>query len=148
MSTPECIDIEGDLEPETVAAAREEYDRLAGTAKIAVREAAKAMDFDSAEYDERVTPTVISTVRDALFANRLRVRVATRSDYDAWTDSHSGYETIEVGSADVEHVAWHAVQFSETVVAATFHSERTAAVETLRRQAFGRCYRPRLSSDS
>jgi hypothetical protein len=44
----------------------------------------------------------------------------------------------------VERVVWHVPPFADAAVAATFQDERDAAVATLRRQAFGRCYRDRL----
>lgn len=136
------------LAPATPAEAREEYDTLVPAAKVAVREAAKAMAFDREEYAERVTGEVIETVRDALFASLLAVHVGTREEYEAWLDDHPEYEPDEAGSDNVDNVVWHPVTFApdgdgpKPVVAATWQAEREAAIGTLRRRAFGRAYRP------
>ncbi|QLG61223.1 DUF5809 family protein [Halorarum salinum] len=141
------MDTEGSLAPETPAEAREEYGALAPAAKVAVREAARAMEFDREEYAERVTGEVVGTVRDALFASLLRVHVGTGEEFDAWLDDHPGYEPDVAGSENVERVVWHPVPFAGeggVAVAATFHDEREAALGTLRRRAFGRVYREHL----
>jgi hypothetical protein len=135
----------GSFSPDTVADARDRYDALGSTAQIVVKETAKAMDFGASEYDERVTGDVIETARDALFASLLAVRVGTRAEFEAWRADHPEYDVAEVGSEHVEHVVWHAVPFAETAVAASFQREERAAVETLRRQAFGRIYRDALA---
>jgi hypothetical protein len=134
------MDTEGQFAPETEAAARERYDALGSTAQTVVREVARAMAFDSDEYDERVTAEVVETAQEAIFSSRLEVHVADRTEYEAWCDA-TEWPVVEVGSETVDNVAWHAAPFAETVVAATFHDERDAAVATLRRQAFGRVYR-------
>jgi len=130
----------GSLEPGTVADARERYDALGSTAQVLVREVAKAMELDESEYDRRVTPEVIETAREVIFAADLRVRVGTREEYEDWLDNRD-YEVTERGNPNVARVAWHAAPFAGEVVAATFEHEEEAAVETLRRQALGRVYR-------
>lgn len=135
------MDTEGRVEPETVEAARERYEALGSTAQVVVKEVARAMGMDAEEYDERVTGDVVATARDVLFASRLTVRVGTRAEYEDWLADHPDYAVEEVGSENVDGVVWHAAPAVDTVVAATFHEERRAAVDTLRRQAFGRVYR-------
>jgi len=135
------MDTEGRVEPETAETARERYAALGSTAQIVVKEVAKAMEMDAAEYDERVTGDVVATARDALFASELKVRVGTRAEYEEWLADHPEYAVEEVGSENVDGVVRHAAPAVETVVAATFHEERRAAADTLRRQAFGRVYR-------
>ena len=130
----------GSLEPGTVADARERYDALGSTAQVLVREVAKAMGLDESEYDRRVTPEVIETAREVIFAADLRVRVGTREEYEDWLDDRD-YEVTERGNPNVACVAWHAAPFAGEVVAATFEHKEEAAVETLRRQALGRVYR-------
>jgi len=49
------------------------------------------------------------------------------------------------GSDNVDRVVWHA--FDGEAVAATFQQEEQAAISTLRRQAFGRLYRPLFYED-
>lgn len=134
----------GSFAPETEAAARERYEMLGSTAQVVVKQVAKAMEFDGAEYDQRVTPAVVETARDAIFASALAVTVGTREEYAEWLEMRE-YEVLEVGSENVTRVAWHAVPFAGEVVAATFENEEDAAVETLRRQAFGHVYRDRLT---
>jgi hypothetical protein len=134
------MDTEGTFAPETAAEARERYDRLGPAAQVVVKEVAKAMDFDPEEYDRRVTGEVVETARDALFASTLAVRVGTREEYEAWR-AEADRDVHEVGSEHVDNVVWHAPPFADEAVAATFQDERRAAVETLRRQAFGRVYR-------
>jgi hypothetical protein len=129
----------GTFAPETVAEARERYAALGPVAQQAVREAAKAMGFDREEYEERVTPAVVEQVRNALFATALEVRVGSREAFDDWAVDHDGELTV-VGSEHVDNVAWH-VGPDGAAVAATYQDEADAAVETLRRQAFGRLYR-------
>jgi len=130
----------GSLAPETVADARERYETLGSTAQVLVKEIATAMSFDESEYERRVTPEVVETAREVLFAAELLVRVGSREEYEDWLDGR-GHETTEHGSPNVTRVAWHAAPFADEVVAATFEREVDAAVETLRRQAFGGVYR-------
>ncbi|QPV61337.1 hypothetical protein I7X12_11205 [Halosimplex litoreum] len=135
------MDTEGTIAPATAAAARERYEALGSTAQVVVKETAKAMEMDAEEYRDRVTSDVVETARDALFASMLEVRVGSRETFDDWVAENDDYEVREVGSENVDSVVWHAAPAAETVVAATFHQEREAAVGTLRRQAFGRIYR-------
>src|SRR5699024_11200471 len=124
----------------TTEAARERYEEVGSTAQTVVREVATAMEFDKDEYDERVTSTVVERARNALFAAELEVHVGTRAEFEEWHDS-SSTDVHVIGSENVDRVVWHAAPFAETAVAATFAHEERAAVETLRRQAFGRIYR-------
>lgn len=133
------MDTEGTLRPETAAEARAAYDALESTAAEVVRAVTKAMSFDSEEYDDRVTDDVIETAQDALFASRLAVTVGTREEFEQWREQ-TDYDVTEVGSENVDNVAWHASPGTEAAVAATYQDEPDAAVQTLRRQAFGRCY--------
>lgn len=133
------METRGVLSPTTEAEARAFLDRFMPIAETVVRDVAKAMDFDSEEYDTRVTGEVFETARDAIFASLLEVTVGTREEFDDWQTTHD-YDVIEVGSGNVENVAWHAVPFVETVIAATFQDKQAAAVDTLRRQAYGRVY--------
>ncbi|WP_435062133.1 DUF5809 family protein [Halobaculum sp. EA56] len=167
------METEGTLAPATPAEARAEYEALVPAAKVAVREAAKAMEFDREEYADRVTGEVVESVRDALFASLLRVHVGTREEYEAWLDDHPEYEPDLAGSEHVDNVVWHPVRFAaggngtadgdsegrdadggadadpadgtKPVLAATWQAEREAALGTLRRRAFGRAYRPVVS---
>ena len=124
--------VEGLLAPDSVEAAREEYDALAPTSKTVVREVAKAMAFDREEYGERVT--------DALFASLLEVHVGTREEFEAFRESNPDLDATVRGSDHVDHVVWHVAPTGE-VVAATYQDEPEAAIATLRRQAFGSVYR-------
>lgn len=137
------METEGSLSPETVTAAQAQYDRFESTAKGVVREVAKAMELAGDEYDERVTDNVFKTAQDVLFASRLAVTIGTREEFEQW-QTETDHEVIEVGSEHVDYVVWHAPQATETAVAATFQDKQEAAVETLRRQAFGRLYREML----
>ena len=139
------MDTKGRLRPATADAARETYAELTPAAKVATREATKAMGFDSDEYDERVTSGVIESVRDAIFASLLEVHVAERSAFDGWLDGRDA-TVVLAGSDRAPRVVWHDPAMTDTVVAATFGDERAAAVGTLRRQAFGRVYRELLET--
>lgn len=138
---------EGTVLPESPADVRGQYDRLESTAKEVVRGVTKAMEFDGEEYDQRVTDDVLETAQDALFAAQLAVTVGTREEFEQWQTSAT-HEVIEVGSEHVDHVAWHAPPATETAVAATFQDEPEAAVQTLRRQAYGRLYREMLAEST
>lgn len=129
----------GSFTPETVASARDRYVALGETAQVVVKEVAKAMSFDEDEYDRRVTPAVIETAREVLFAQELAVQVGDRPAFEDWVASRD-HEGTRLGSDNVENVAWHAAPFAGEVVAATFQDEEAAAVETVRRQAVGRIY--------
>lgn len=133
----------GTDEFETEAAARAAFEAAGPTAQTAVREAAKAMDFPREEYEDRVTPAVVETVRDVVFAGRLAVTVGSRPEFEAWRES-TDLEVATIGSEHVDNVAWHAAPFCGEAVAASFQDQPDAAVETLRRQAIGRIYRERL----
>ena len=128
----------GTFSPRTEAEARDRYDQLGPVAQTVVREVTKAMDFDREEYGERVTPAVVEQAKNALFASLLAVSVGSREEFDDWRASHDG-AVVVLGGENVDNVAWHAPPFAGGV-AATFQDEEHAAVETLRRQAFGRIY--------
>ena len=134
------METEGLFAPETAAAARERYESLGPTAQTTVKQVAKAMEFDPKEYDDRVTGEVVETAREVLFASMLEVHVGDRESFEDWQAEHDEWNVVEFGSEHVDRVVWHAAPFAETVVATTFHEKRRAAVETLRRQAFGRVY--------
>ena len=136
--------VEGLLAPATATAARERYDALTPTAKTVVRESAKAMSFDRAEYDERVTAEVVETALDALFASLLEVHVGTRDEFETFRDDHPDLDSDVEGSDEVDRVVWHPAPAADLLVAATFHEEERAAVGALRRQAFGKAYRDLL----
>lgn len=129
----------GDFAPVSEAEAQERYEALGSVAQTVVREATTAMGFDREEYDERVTPDVVSRVHDALFASTLAVTVGSMAEFDDWADGRAE-SVVVLGSENVEHVAWHDPPMGEAV-AATFQDQETAAVDTLRRQVFGRVYR-------
>lgn len=135
---------DGVFAPETETEARKAFETVGPAAQTVVRETARAMDFDREEYDDRVTGEVVETARDALFASLLVVRVGDREEWEAWRDDHPDLEPHVVGSDNVDRVVWHAAPFRGVVVAATFQNEPEAAAATLRRQAFGRCYRELL----
>ncbi|MFO7834736.1 MAG: DUF5809 family protein [Halohasta sp.] len=134
----------GVYEFETAEAARAAYEAAGPAAQQVVKETAKAMAFDNAEYDERITGAVIETARDALFASLLTTYDGSRGDFDEWCDDHPDYSVDLAGSESVESVVWHPVGFDETVVAASYQNEPEAAAATVRRRAFGRHYRGEL----
>lgn len=135
------METEGLFAPATPSDAREQYEAVGPAARVVVRETVRAMDFDAAEYEARVTGSVVETARDALFASLLTVYVGRSAEFEEWTTAHPGYEVQHTGSDNVERVVWHAAPATETVVAATFQQERRAAIGTLRRQAWGEIYR-------
>ncbi|AGN01181.1 hypothetical protein L593_06160 [Salinarchaeum sp. Harcht-Bsk1] len=126
----------GRLTPTDPEDARAAYEELATPASVVTKEVARALDVE--DIQERVSPEVIVTARDAIFASTLAVTVGTREEFEAWRDEFDG-EVFEAGNENVDSVVWHA--FDGEGVAATFHEERDAAVATLRRQAFNRLYR-------
>ncbi|RKD95992.1 DUF5809 family protein [Halopiger aswanensis] len=129
----------GTVAPTSTDDARRHYEAVGPAAQTVVREVAKAMSFDRAEYDERVTGEVVETARDALFASLLEVQVGSREEFDDWRESYAG-DVTTVGHENAARVVWHAGPADEAV-AATFQEEEDAAIATLRRQAFGRLYR-------
>lgn len=140
------MESEGLFAPETADEAQEYFELLAPAASEVVRSVAKAMAFDTDEYDERVTGEIIETAREAMYASLLEVHVDDRETYRQWCDDHE-CEPIEMGHPEVDQVVWHAAPFKETAIAATFEEERDAAIATLRRQAFGRLYKDILGEN-
>jgi hypothetical protein len=134
----------GFLAPETRDAVRDAFADVAPVAQSVTREVAKAMAMDREEYDERVTGDVVATAHDALFAELLTAYTGTRDEYADWRADHPTFVEARHGSDDVDHVAWHPVHPTETVVLATYQNEPDAAVSTLRRIAFGSHYRELL----
>jgi hypothetical protein len=134
----------GTFSPESWATAERRYERLGSTAQVVVRAVTKAMEFDREEYDRRVTADVVETARQALFAETLAVRVADRAAFDSWREEYTD-EVHVAGSDAVGNVAWHVSAPARTAVAATFENEPEAAVGTVRRMAFDRLYRDRLT---
>lgn len=134
------MDTVGSFTPDSRAAARERYETLGPVAQRVVRAVARAMELDEAEYEERVTPSVVETAREVLFAADLEVTVGDRATFQAWVETQE-YEVREFGADTVDMVAWHAAPFAETAVATTFGAKREAAIETCRRQAMGELYR-------
>lgn len=135
----------GVFAPETEAEAQRRYEELVPTAKGVVREVARAMSFDTDEYSDRVTDDVIDTAHEALFASLLEVQVGTREEFQSW-QADTEREVVELGHENVDNAVWHAPPFAETVVMATYQNEQDAAVDTLRRQVFGRLYKEILDS--
>lgn len=134
------METRGRIAPDSAAAAREWYEAVGPVAQTTTREVARAMDLDREEYDRRVTPAVVATARDAIFASLLAVTVGSHEEFETWRADYGGNVHL-AGSENVDRVAWHAGPTGEAV-AATFQNEADAAVETLRRQAQGRIYRP------
>ncbi|SNZ15929.1 hypothetical protein SAMN06269185_2648 [Natronoarchaeum philippinense] len=130
---------DGFLAPESAADVHEAYESVGPGAQVLVKEVAKAMELGAEEYDERVDADVVETARDAMFASLLKVRIGTSEEFEEWDESYDGEVTV-LGSENVDNVVWHAGPDDEAV-AATFQDEETAAVGTLRRQAYGRIYR-------
>ncbi|WP_330631313.1 DUF5809 family protein [Halocatena halophila] len=137
---------DGILNPTTETAVRERYGAVGGTAQTVVRSTTKAMSFDRSEYDERVTTDVISTAHEALFGSLLEVMVGTAEEFDRWCDDHN-HEVELIGSETVDNVVFHPVEFESVVVGATYQQKERAAIETLRRHAFGKYYRPVIQKD-
>lgn len=134
------MEVHGDFDPGTRTAAVERYEELDPVARTVLNAAARAMGFDRDEYRERVTDDVVAAVRDALFAATLTVTTGTREEFEAWRATVDADVTV-VGTETVHNVAWHAPPFADEGVAVTYQDEPEAAIETLRRQAFGRLYR-------
>lgn len=140
-------DVRGTFSPDSWADAERRYDDLGSTAQVVVRSVAKAMDFDREEYGRRVNGDVVETARQALFAETLEIRVADTDTFDTWRRAYA-HDVHVAGSDAVGNVAWHVSEPAETAVAATFENEPEAAVGTVRRMAFNRLYRERLTGGS
>lgn len=132
----------GYIAPESVAEARDRYAEVRPIAKELVREIVVAMDVDRAEYEKLVTPEIVVIARDALFSSLLVVSTGERARFEAWCERPEVADfAVEIeGSQHVDRVAWHGSPLAETVLAATYHTERDAAIATLRRMAWGRMY--------
>ena len=131
---------DGVYEFETATDAVEAYETAGRAAQVVVKETAKAMIFDAEEYADRVDGDVIETARDALFASLLVIYDGSHEEFDEWVTTRPEYEPELAGSPNVDRVVWHPA-VTETVVAASYQHEPEAAAATVRRRAFGRCYR-------
>ncbi|MFB6253809.1 MAG: DUF5809 family protein [Halobacteriaceae archaeon] len=140
------MDTQGFLSPQTSAEVSDIYTQLGSSAQTITREAAKAMDFDEAEYNNRVTSEVVHTVHDALFSSLLKVNIGTQDEFENVRKNHAEYSISLSGTEHVSHVAWHVAHIDDTIVATTFEEERTAAVSTLRRIVYGEVYQEYLNS--
>jgi len=141
------METEGLFAPESPAAVRERYAELADAAEATVEAAAREQATTGEEYDDLTAEPALAAGREALFAALLAVRVGDRAEFGEWRE-RSDSEVELLGSEGAEGVAWHAPAFADRAVAVTFHEERGAAVGTLRRQAFGRLYRPLLEESA
>jgi hypothetical protein len=135
------METQGVLAPETAAAVREAYAAAGPAAREVVKETAKAMGFDRAEYADRVTSDVVETARDAAFASLLVVHHGDRAAFEEWCADRPDLTVRELGSPDVDRVVWHPAPAAGVVVAATYQNEADAAASAVRRQAFGGVYR-------
>lgn len=138
------METHGFLAPDSAAAAREAFEDLGPAAQTVTSEVAKAMGFEREEYRERVTEAVVATGREALFASLLRVHVGSAESFETWLEDRDDMTVNLEGNEHVEQRAWHPVYPADAVAAVTFHEEPDAAIATVRRQAFGRFYRPIL----
>ncbi|MFB6152843.1 MAG: DUF5809 family protein [Halodesulfurarchaeum sp.] len=135
------METRGFLAPSSTAEATSQFQGLEPAARTVTREIAKAMGFDRAEFEERVTGDVVDTALDALFASLLEVHLGTREEYEEYLDDHPDRQVHLVGSQNVDRRAWHPAPAVEGVAAVTYQDEPDAAAATVRRQAFGRFYR-------
>ena len=140
--------IDGFLTPESARAAQEAYAALAVPARDVTRAVVMAMDIEVDDYHDLVEETVIDAAREAQFGSLLEVRTADREAFDEWCDrpEHAELTVTVEGSEQVANVAWHVAPSVGRVIAATYESQREAAVSTLRRLAWGRIYRDMVSN--
>lgn len=140
---------EGLLAPETDEEARVAFAELAPAAQEVTRSVALTIGIDRDEYRDTVDEAVVRTAHEVLFGSLLRVRTADRNTFDEWVESEAaGLDVIVEGGENVSNVAWHVAQLADRVLAATYESERQAAIATLRRIAWGRIYRDRVHDAS
>lgn len=131
--------------PETEAEVREIFDELEPAAHEVVGAIARRLP-DAWDPEHGVPEDAYRTGHEALFGSLLVVTTAAMEDFESWsTDGPYADYTVDIeGSEHVDHVAWHAAPATEKIIATTYQDERSAAVATLRRIAWGRVYRPLL----
>lgn len=136
----------GYIAPETESEAREEYERCEQAARDICTTILKQLD---GQIDEGPTEPLVRTAHDAFFGSVLVVTTGPMADFERVCSQPplEGYQVNREGSDQVDHVAWHVSPMTETVLAATYQSEREAAISTLRRIAWGRFYRDVVHSD-
>ncbi|ERG88257.1 MAG: hypothetical protein J07HX5_00400 [halophilic archaeon J07HX5] len=135
----------GVFAPESSTAAQRRYADLETAVEATIKAAGREQAATGAEYDTLITDAALATAHDALFAALLEVQVGARTAFENWR-AWTAHEVTVVGAEGVDNIAWHAPAFADQAVALTFQDERAAAVGTLRRQAFGRLYRPLLET--
>lgn len=134
------MDHYGCFTPESESELVSRFESLETTAKVLVRQLRTAFDRNQDYVDDHLDQADVDTIKEIVFGSHLEIHAGTRQEFDQWFTGRS-LELIEIGSSEVDHIAWHHSPFVETVLAATFENEPEAAVETLRRQAIGRLYR-------
>lgn len=100
------METRGTFAPETRADALEYYEEVGPVAQVVVREATKAMSFGADEYDERVTPEVIRTARDATFAEMLVVHVGEEGSSTTGSPKANSTRTMSSGSGPTTSTTW------------------------------------------
>lgn len=127
------MDTEGLLAPTSLAAARRHFEALRPTAEELVSELAGLLTGEAVDDDRAV-----ETAQEIVFAGVLTIHTGSRAEFEEWVADHDEPVT-EFGSEHVANVAWH--PGPDEIVAATYEDQRRAAIQTLRRQAMGHCYR-------
>jgi hypothetical protein len=138
------METRGYIGPETEAAVREQYAKLAPAARTVTKEVAEAGTTDSAAYREFTTDAVYETAQQALFASLLQVQVGDAGEFETVRAERDDHEVVFAGTETVGRRAWHRVRPRETIVAVSFEEKTDAAVASLQLQAFGRFYRPMI----
>lgn len=131
--------------PETEDEVREIFDELEPAAHEVVGAIARRLP-DGWDQGTGIPEDIYRTGHEALFGSLLVVTTGSMKDFGSWnTDGpYADYAVNIEGSEHVDHIAWHAAPATEEIIAATYQHERSAAVATLRRIAWGRVYRPIL----
>lgn len=135
------MQLRGMFTPETATAARERYESLALPAETVTKELAEAGTGSADAYREFLTPEVLDTAQQSLFAGLLAVRVGSREEYEEWLADHEDLTPTLAGHESVARRAWHPINPRDAVAAVSFEDSPDAAVATVRRQAFGKHYR-------
>ncbi|MFW5965497.1 MAG: DUF5809 family protein [Halodesulfurarchaeum sp.] len=140
------METHGEWSPETELAVRERYGSLARPAETVTKSIAKTATDTDLAYGSLTAGEVIEAAQQALFAALLEVTVSTTEEFLDWLATAGNPRVELAGPETVDRRAFHHVHPQGVVTAVSFQDKPDAAIATVRRQAFGRHYRPLLDT--
>ena len=125
----------------------EVHQALLPAGETVTKELVDALEYHQGASEVSVTPELVETAHEAIFASLLEVYTGDSDEFEAWLRDHPDLDVHLEGHEHTERRAWHPVGPAGAVLAVTFQQEVEAAIGMVRRQAVGRYYRERLDDE-